>query len=157
MILTDIIKIHKDFIILWLGLDMHDFATYILKCIDTCIWWLFNFVCVEQSSHSVYIFSVSCFFFIIIWFPVLCPYSTHSSCLSNWHMFSENHHQSIDNHYILCIFFLFHASSSEKPFLMSVSGWDVLCLRVLLSENTWIWSMYSTGWYRYQLLIHVYE
>lgn len=116
MILTDIIKIHQDFIILWLGLDMHDFATYILKCIDTCIWWLFNFVCVGQSSHSVYIFSVSCFFFIIIWFPVLCPYSTHSSCLSNWHMFSENHHQSIDNHHILCIFFLFHASSSENLF-----------------------------------------
>lgn len=84
MILTDIIKIHQDFIILWLGLDMHDFATYILKCNDTCIWWFFNFVCVGQSSHSVYIFSVSCFFFIIIWFPVLCPYSTHSSCLSNW-------------------------------------------------------------------------
>lgn len=76
MILTDIIKIHQDFIIIWLGLDMHDFATNILKCIDTCIWWLLNFVCVWQSSHSVYIFSVSCFFFIIIWFPVLCPYST---------------------------------------------------------------------------------
>lgn len=77
MILTDIIKIHQDFIILWLGLDMHDFATYILKCIDTCIWWLFNFVCVWQSSHSVYIFSVSCFFLLSYDFPY-CVHIVHT-------------------------------------------------------------------------------
>lgn len=156
MILTDIIKIHQDFIILWLGLDMHDFATYILKCIDTCIWWLFNFVCVGQSSHSVYIFSVSCFFLLSYDFPY-CVHIVHTQVVCQidsvlWKPSSINW-QSSHSVYIFSIscFILW------KPFLMSVSGWDVLCLRVLLSENTWIWSMYSNGWYRYQLLIHVYE
>lgn len=83
MILTDIIKIHQDFIILWLGLDMHDFAWYWNVSIHAYggYWTLF----VYDNHHILFIFFLfHAFFFIIIWFPVLCPYSTHSSCLSNW-------------------------------------------------------------------------
>lgn len=41
-------------------------------------------LCMTIITFCLYFF---CFmlFFIIIWFPVLCPYSTHSSCLLNWH------------------------------------------------------------------------
>lgn len=137
---------------------MHDFATYILKCIDTCIWWLFNFVCVWQSSHSVYIFSVSCFFLLSYDFPY-CVHIVHAHKLFVKLTYVLLKPSSINwqSLFTFCVYFFYFMLHPLKTFLMSVSGWDVLCLRVLLSENTWIWSMYSNGWYRYQLLIHVYE
>lgn len=135
---------------------MHDFATNILKCIDTCIWWLFNFVFVWQSSHSVNIFSVSCFFYYhMISRTVSIKYTLKLFVKLTYVVWkpSSINWQSSHSVYIFSISYFI----LWKPFLMSVSGWDVLCLRVLLSEDTWIWSMYSNGWYRYQLLIHVYE